>query len=223
MWKRFQRAAGRLRTLGPREVARRAAAHAERVAWERYFGVDTSHFVFDVEWHAEHRHYEPLPWPLVRRAVSALAPQAHDVFLDYGAGLGRLMLMAGRQRLERVLGVELMPLLAERARDNLRQAASRLRSPVEVFNTDATTWSVPDDVSLVTFFNPFVGTVMAAVQAQLRASLERRPRPLRLVYAHADDQPDLFASCDWVRFGRRLDVGVFSGMNLALYEHAGPT
>ena len=156
----------------------------------------------------------------MRRAIGALSLSSDDVFLDYGSGLGRAILMAARHQLKRVLGVEFLFPLVKAARENLARARHRLRSPVELVAADAAQFIVPDDVTVAYLFNPFVGKVMEAVQEQLKVSLERRPRPLRLLYAHASNQPDLFARSNWLPFSRQVGGGVFDQMNLTVYESA---
>ncbi len=192
---------------------------AEDELWERYFCVDTTAATVasrrDVP--SESVRYEPLPWFLVRRGLRALRLRKGDVFVDYGAGLGRSLLMAGRQELERVMGVELLGTLAKLARDNVLAAKHRLKTPVEVLEVDATQWDVPDDVTVAYLFNPFFGAVMKAVQEKLRASLVRRPRALRILYAHPDDQPDLFAPCRWLALKQELGGGVYRSLHLKVY------
>jgi hypothetical protein len=58
-----------------------------------------------------------------------------------------------------------------------------------VISADATQWEVPDDVTIAYFFCPFPPRVFEEVLQQLFASLERRPRPLQLVYFFMSD-PD---------------------------------
>lgn len=194
---------------------RKWVVHAENEAWERYFCVNTrgpapSHEL----------HQQPLPWRLVRRAVNALALSPQDVFVDFGAGPGRAVLMAARSRLKRVLGVEWFAPLAHWARQNIESARHRLHSPVKIIVADAARWDVPDDVTAAYLFNPFLGNVLGAVQARLRASLDRRPRALRLVYAHANHQPDLFASCSFLTLRRVVSAGAFKDFTLSIYESA---
>ena len=195
---------------------------AEAVAWERYFCVDTREEAAErpLSLPTENIPYQPLPWYLVRRAIGALSLSSDDVFLDYGSGLGRALLMAAHHQLKRVLGVEFLYPLVKAAKDNLARAHHRLRSPVELVVADAAQFVVPDDVTVAYLFNPFVGKVMEAVQEQLKASLERRPRPLRVLYAHAGNQPDLFARRNWLPFSRQVGGGVFDRMNLTVYESA---
>lgn len=214
----------RLGKLTTWEGWRWGLAHAEDEAWERFFGVDTRRT--RVAGHAAvpegSIRYEPLPWFLVRRGVEAMRLTRDDVFVDYGAGLGRVLLMAARRELKRVVGVELLPPLARSALENLDAARNRLRTPVDVVVSDASTWEVPDDLTAAYLFNPFVGGVMTAVQAKLRASLMRRPRKLRVLYAHADDQRDLFADAGFVSLQRSMSGGVFRNLSLKLYESSGP-
>ena len=158
-----------------------------------------------------------------RGPLMALALKKDDVFVDYGAGLGRSLLMAAHGELKRVIGVELLAPLAKLARQNVLAAKRRLKTPVEVFAADAMTWEVPDDVTVAYLFNPFIGGVMKAVQEKLRASLARRPRPMRILYAHADDQPDLFAACSWLTLQKQMDGGVYKSLNLKLYSTAPAT
>ena len=204
-----------MRRLVSGDFWRWGLVQAENEAWERYFCVNTRGTAPSRE-----LHHQPLPWLLVRRAVNALALTPRDVFVDFGAGPGRALLMAARSRLKRVLGVEWFAPLAQAARQNIEAARHRLRSPVKIIVADAARWDVPDDVTAAYLFNPFLGNAIGAVQARLRASLDRRPRPLRLVYAHAKDQPDLLASCSFLTLRRVVSAGVFKDFTLSIYESA---
>ncbi len=191
---------------------------------ERHLGVDTRRAAeFGPAAYrelAEHTPYEPLPYSLIKRALGAVneRPEEH-VFLDYGAGMGRVVLTAARYPFKRVLGVELMTPLCDIARENVRRARHRLKSAIEIVNADATRFDVPDDVTLIHLFNPFTGEIMAAVQRRIKESLERAPRALRIIYAHPSDQRNLFHELSWVAEQRRLPTGVFYAMNLLVYEH----
>lgn len=221
MLERARHVANRMRELGAYDAARWWLARVESGLWERYLGVDTvgAHRVRDFGGRGESVRYEPLPWLLLRRTMAVLPLTPQDVFLDYGSGMGRVLITAARQPAKRVVGVELLAPLAEFARENAALAGPRLHSPIEVVVADASTWEVPDDVTVVFLFNPFVGSVMAAVQARIEASLKRRPRRLRVLYAHPEDQPNLFAGCDWLRLKRRVGAGIFEDLNILLYEH----
>ena len=211
------RALRRLREVGPLDAARFAAVKAEAALWNRVFRAKTEGGPSPGPEFPESVRYEPLPWKLVRKSIDALALQPHDVFLDYGSGMGRALLMAARKGPRRVIGVELMEPLVHAARRNAEGSRHRLKAPIEVHVADATTWTVPDDVTSVYLFNPFVGSVMAAAQARLRESLQRRPRGVRVLYARVRHEPNSFAGCDWLRFTRTVDPGVFRDLSLEVY------
>jgi hypothetical protein len=48
--------------------------------------------------------------------------------------------------------------------------------------SDAQEFDVPDDVTVVYLFNPFMGDAFARSVERIRESLARKPRPLRIIY-----------------------------------------
>ncbi|GGS69833.1 hypothetical protein GCM10010206_35160 [Streptomyces cinerochromogenes] len=104
-------------------------------------------------------------------------------FLDFGAGKGRVLLLAARHGYSRVLGVELSAELCAIAEQNI--AHFRRRAPdavIGVCHADAADFEVPDDTSVGYFFNPFGDEVMCPVVDRITASLTRVPRRFHVVY-----------------------------------------
>jgi SAM-dependent methyltransferase len=159
--------------------------HVDRLL-ERRYGAETADHLYledlgeateDRIWH------HPSSWLPVRRALRRLKPRENDVFADIGSGLGRAVIAAAELPFARVIGVELSAELTERARANLGRSRTKKRArSIELVTTDALTWDVPDDLSVVYFYSPFVGEVFDGVVANILTSLDRRPRPMRLVY-----------------------------------------
>jgi SAM-dependent methyltransferase len=181
-------------------------------------GVDLSELGLDAP---ERTFYEATEWGALRRALPPSQVSSEDVFLDIGCGMGRVLLLASRYRFRRVRGVDLAPELTAIARRNVERLGA---GHVEVHTADVTTWDVPDDTTVVFMNNPFTGETFSRSLAQLIASLERRPRTVRLVYRHALEHERVLATgCARVvgetrsgpRRGRRLRP---SGTNLLTYE-----
>ncbi len=129
-----------------------------------------------------------VPLPAVRFAAFRAAmrryvrPTPADVFLDYGSGLGRGLLMAATFPFERVIGVERSAHLNESATAIFESAAARLRCQRAQFLTmDATLRDPPDDATVLYFFSPFYGAVLRDVMRRICGALERSPRNMRLV------------------------------------------
>jgi SAM-dependent methyltransferase len=154
----------------PRGVPREAG----RIVWLEDVGLA----------HDERRSYAPSPWGLLRRALPPSGVTSDDVFVDFGCGMGRVVLEAAEHyAFARVVGVELVPRFAEAAETLMRRNEHRLRATRwEIVNADVADYTVPDDVTVAYFHDPFTGPLFDSVVAQLRRSVERQPRRVRIVY-----------------------------------------
>jgi tRNA A58 N-methylase Trm61 len=115
-----------------------------------------------------------------------------DVFVDFGSGMGRMVLEAARFPFGRVIGVELSAQLHEIALANLRNTRQRLRcDDVTLVCSDVLSYDIPDDVTVVFFNNPFQGPVFTTVITRLVDSLDRNPRQLKVIYYNPVEQQTL--------------------------------
>lgn len=127
--------------------------------------------------------YEPSGWVDLRRVLRSRDVGRDDVFLDLGAGKGRIVLQAARYRFRRVIGVELSPALSEIAAANVTARKHTFRCvDVELVTADATRYRIPDDVTVIYLYNPFRGAIFTAAIDRVIESLDRAPRPLRIIY-----------------------------------------
>ena len=166
-------------------VTGRLRRTAER-ALDRRYGVATSTHVYleDLGLETENRvWHDPSDWVAARRALARLNVTPDDVFVDYGSGLGRAVLVAASFPFRKVIGVELSGELTEQARENLARNAHRVRAAeVELVAADALEWPVPPDLTVAYLYCPFTGDVFDRVLAKLFESVDEHPRPLRMVY-----------------------------------------
>jgi SAM-dependent methyltransferase len=160
-----------------------AATHR---AFELRYGVRTEGDIDleDLGVAGEHRlGYEGSHWVGVRRALRRLAVRREDVFADFGSGKGPAVLVAATFPFRRAIGVEISDDLTRSAQRNLERSRLRPRAHhVEFVTADVLEYEIPDDLSVVYLYNPFTGLLFARFLERLFGSLERRPRPLRLVY-----------------------------------------
>lgn len=140
-------------------------------------------------------HYEPTPVAQAEALLDAspLAPE-RATFVDLGAGMGRIVLLAARRPFRTVIGVEISPALAEIARDNLANArdAARVARDVRIVRADATDYRFPPGDLVVYLYNPFQAPVLDAVLINLRASAKRRE--IVLLYHTAIERETVDAS-----------------------------
>jgi SAM-dependent methyltransferase len=173
------------RTIGA--VGKRGLKAALAFEYRRRYRTDVSGFVYldevGLERNDERVWHAPSAWLPTLLAFRRLRLGPGDVVADLGAGKGGALLLAASQPVRRVIGVELVEEFAEEARRNLELNSSRLRAgEAEVVTADALDWRVPDDLTVVYLYSPFIGELFARVIQRLLEAHDRAPRPLRLVY-----------------------------------------
>lgn len=128
--------------------------------------------------------YEPTRAIPLRRFFKRLAPPAEGTFVDIGCGKGRTLVLAAQYGFDRVVGVDFSASLCLAAERNLEayRLSSGRRFEWSVVNGDAAGYGFGPTDRVVYMYNPFDETVMTTVMDNLAASLEERPRPLRLIY-----------------------------------------
>jgi 16S rRNA G966 N2-methylase RsmD len=160
--------------------------HVGQLLFERRYGVRTAELIELDDLglaHQDRGYYVPASWRILRRTLSRREVGEHDVLIDFGSGMGRMVLEAARYPFKRVIGVELSEQLHDIARDNVRRTRQRLRcKDIDFVRCDALDYEVPDDVTVVFFNNPFQGSVFAAVIEKLITSVDRNPRPVKVIY-----------------------------------------
>jgi hypothetical protein len=138
--------------------------------------------------------YEGSHWIGVRNALNRLEVDRNDVFADFGSGKGPAVLVAAGFPFNRAIGVEISDDLTQAARRNFER--SRLTpeaGSVEFVTADVLEYEIPDDLSVVYLYNPFTGVLFARFIERLLRSVERHPRPLRVVYNYPFDHNYLIA------------------------------
>ena len=110
-------------------------------------------------------------------------------FVDVGAGMGRAMLLAAEFPFRKVTGIELNPILARIARQNLRIWRSNgRRAPMRIVSGDALDMRSPKGPTLVFLFNPFGAPVMRRFLPNLAKSFADRPCQLDLLYVNNEQE-----------------------------------
>jgi SAM-dependent methyltransferase len=140
--------------------------------------------------------YIPSGWFFARRMFRGCVITPQDVFADLGSGQGRMVCMAARrQPFGRVVGVELVAEFNAVALENVGRMRPKLRcQEIELVTADVVEWAIPDDLTYVYLFNPFGRDILREVLANICRSLDRHPRPLKLIYAHPAYGADVLAT-----------------------------
>lgn len=144
-------------------------------------------------------------WTGLWRMLRRIDPQNTDVLLDVGCGAGRVVCVAARLRWRRVIGLDVSPQFARLAEQNAASLRGR-RTEITIVEADATRFYVPDDVTVVSLYNPFRGELMRETLKRILESADRAPRRLRILYGNPHEH-ELFLEMKRFRPTGRLRVG----------------
>jgi hypothetical protein len=131
-------------------------------------------------------HYQAIFPDRFRESIDSLSIEPQEyTFVDIGAGKGRALFLAQDMGFKRVIGVEFALELVQICQQNIsRKVAAGLASvsPVEIVHTDALSYKLPNEQTVLYFYNPFGEEIMVRMIERIRASLEEMPRPIKIVY-----------------------------------------
>jgi SAM-dependent methyltransferase len=130
--------------------------------------------------------YQPIKADQFRSAIAYFQIPTGGVFVDYGSGKGRVLLLAILYGFHRVTGVEFAPALCEEAQRNFKAFRHRTGREFDarVVNVDAANYEINDDDSVFFLYNPFGPRVLEQVVGNVRLSLESNPRTIHLIYVN---------------------------------------
>ncbi|HYM77516.1 MAG TPA: class I SAM-dependent methyltransferase [Candidatus Dormibacteraeota bacterium] len=128
--------------------------------------------------------YTPIEPVRFRAIFSSLHLQFEDfVFVDFGSGKGRALLLASELPFKRVLGLEFSPDLHAIAQRNIERYASHRKSgPVESVCMDFLSFAPPPEPLILFFYDPCEDTVLIKLVRNLHESLRANPRASYLIY-----------------------------------------
>lgn len=162
--------------------------------WDRYYGIDTISGAMTPA--QEQSRFSdtgingPVSYWLLRKYIDRSAIQPHDVFVDVGCGHGRVLCFVARQPVAKCIGIELSAEFGGRAEANARTLRRRI-APIEVRVGDAVD-ACYDEGTLFFFGAPFGYQTLACVLANIRQTLQMRPRKIVCILWMSDGATPLF-------------------------------
>jgi SAM-dependent methyltransferase len=197
------------------KMIRHTIARAAELRYDKALGIDTGgkvvgkRLMITPETRASAKGYAGTPPTVAKRLIDLVADKATGfTFVDYGAGKGRVLLIAASYQFERVIGVELSDPLIRIAAANIGLYAQKHPGlcPIELVQTDAAMYELPQTPCVLFFYDPFQASLMEHIGKRVHDSFRAHPRKLFIIYyfpafAHVFDAP----------FMRRQDVAKLPG------------
>jgi hypothetical protein len=148
--------------------------------------------------------YEPIPPGRFDEMMRVLPSDLSDfIFIDYGSGRGRALLLASYYPFKEIIGIEFSQRLHQDAVLNLQ----KYRPPERVcYNSkslllDATQFVPPPDPTIVLFNNPFDREIMSVVLQRIESAHRSQQSPIYVLYAYPEQEDLLSSSAFWVKLG----------------------
>lgn len=167
----------------------------ERSEFDREYGVETDGdlegwtYLSDLEIPSSNwihgNHYAAIEPARFRAILASLELKFEDfVFVDFGSGKGRALLMASEFPFKKIVGVEFSPQLHAVALANLakHRGFRRKCASVESLCCDFLDFRLPSEPSVLFFFNPCDASVLAKTLAKISQSLQANRRELYIIY-----------------------------------------
>jgi SAM-dependent methyltransferase len=197
------------------ELISKAKGFYCRFFFESLRGLDTTTVVDLTDVHEddkERSNYIPSGWATLKRLTTVRPLRSDDVFLDIGSGKGRVVILSATYPVKRVIGVELSSVLHEIAQHNLSRVEKYLACrDVQLVCSDATQFQIPDDVTVIYLFNPFVGEPFLRVIDNIGESFYRHKREIWIFYTNPVMHESVIKR-EWIR------VRDYQSGSVAIYE-----
>jgi len=131
--------------------------------------------------------YETTSEAAIRLPLDGLAMDFREaVFVDLGCGKGKPLMVAASYPFRRLVGVDVSPACIAVARRNIAGYGPERIDParVELQIQDAQDFRFPEEPLVIYLYNPFPGSVLERVVANLEASLRQLPREAAIIYVN---------------------------------------
>jgi predicted RNA methylase len=150
----------------------------------------------------------------IRKILYVLDPGPDDIFYDIGAGMGRVLCVAAQRPIRKCVGIELLEPLCAAAQKNAERMRGK-RAPIQIRCADASTADLSDG-TIYFMFNPFGPKTLHDTFENIRQSLDRNPRAVKIAYYHSKHKTAV-DGLDWLV--KVHDFPSFGGHPVTIWEN----
>ncbi len=210
----FLRPLGSVREHGIRRTFQSVLSVCEDALFEMRYGLDTSAQVeqADLAVDSDNKQfagrYQATRVRHFRVLMRQLSLPHQSAFVDFGSGMGRVLLLASQYDFKRIVGVEYSPELCTIARSNLAafSAKTGLGGNIEIDQADAAEYKIEGDYNVFYINNSFDLPVFEKVLVNIRESLDQRSRRTWLICNYCNtvestSEKETFGLLKEIRYG----------------------
>ena len=161
--------------------------------WERKLGISTlgiealpDEVSSDQFKQQQFHHYQGASFYILFETFKNIPEQfKQGSFIDFGCGKGRVMIVAALSGFNKIIGLDIDEKLISQVNKNLSISKTKYHGKnFNVLCADVTKYEIPDEATVMFFFNPFGEEIMKRVCESVLKSLERNRREILIVYVN---------------------------------------
>lgn len=172
--------------------------------YEKKLGIETTGLYYYRDRASAYRdaeNYQATKYQLLEKIFCRLQLRPDDIFIDLGCGKGRVIFFVAREKIKKIIGVELDKKLVALARQNLGRLKIN-HPPIEIVQTDAGRYRFRDE-TIIFLYHPFGQKTLRKVLDNIKKSLISQPRKIKIIYNNAVYKR-ILDNEDWLVGGRQI-------------------
>ena len=131
--------------------------------------------------------YGTVPPYLLKKILDRVNCGQSDVFLDFGSGKGRVLLIASQYKYQKIIGIEFSPELVGIALKNIAICKDYNNFDIDrikIIDGDVLDYKYNNDETVFYLFNPFSNIILEQLCDQIMKSIHSKPRKVYIIYVN---------------------------------------
>jgi len=131
--------------------------------------------------------YGTIPPYLIKKILDQVNYDQSDVFLDFGCGKGRVLLIASEYKFKKIIGIEFSPELAGIALKNILSCRDYNNFDIDrikIIEKDVLDYKYNNDETVFYLYNPFSNIILDQLCGQIVKSIHHKPRRVYIIYVN---------------------------------------
>ena len=131
--------------------------------------------------------YGTIPPYLIKKILDQVNYDQSDVFLDFGCGKGRVLLIASKYKFKKIIGIEFSPELAGIALKNILSCRDYNNFDIDrikIIEKDVLDYKYNNDETVFYLYNPFSNIILDQLCGQIVKSIHHKPRRVYIIYVN---------------------------------------
>ena len=139
--------------------------------------------------------YETIAIFSIKQILNNIDINKNDIFIDFGCGKGRVLLIASQYKFKKIIGIEFSPELVDIARSNVsicKDYNSFNIDIIKIIEGDVLDYKYNNNETVFYLYNPFSNIILDRLCEDIVKSYISNPRRILLIYVNSIYRPRKF-------------------------------